>query len=141
VLISDEHRQASRSVPGAFPTQVVRLPSGAIATSSTACRQWRRAAQTMHHIVDPRTGQPADGPWRTASVAAATCAEANAAATAAIVGGDGAAEWLALQRMPARLVSHEGIVLHIAGWPADDGGSVTVPPQRMPCEPLTGGRS
>ena len=42
----------------------------------------------LHHIVDPRTGLPADGPWQTVSVAAATCADANAAATAAIVAGD-----------------------------------------------------
>ena len=95
----------------------------------------------MHHIVDPRTGRPANGPWRTVSVAAATCAEANAAATAAIVNGDGAAQWLALHRMPARLVSHAGTVLPVAGWPADDGGSVTAPPQRMPCEQSTGGSS
>jgi thiamine biosynthesis lipoprotein len=141
VLIADEHRQTTRSAPGAFPTQIVRLVSGAIATSSTACRQWRRAGSTMHHIVDPRTGQPAGGPWRTVSVAAATCAEANAAATAAIVSGEGAVEWLTLQGMPARLVSHVGTVLHVAGWPADDGGRVTVPPPRMPCDWLTGGQS
>ena len=38
--------------------QLVRLPRGAIATSSTSCRQWRRAGQELHHIVDPRTGMP-----------------------------------------------------------------------------------
>lgn len=141
VLIADEHRQTTRSAPSAFPTQIVRLSSGAIATSSTACRQWRRAGVTMHHIVDPRTGQPAGGPWRTVSVAAATCAEANAAATAAIVRGDGAAEWLALQRMPARMVSHVGTVLHVAGWPADNGGLVMAPPPRMPCARARGGQS
>lgn len=141
VLIADEHRQTTRSAPSAFPTQIVHLPSGAIATSSTGCRQWRRAGVTMHHIVDPRTGKSAGGPWRTVSVAAATCAEANAAATAAIVRGDGAAEWLARQRMPARMVSHVGTVLYVAGWPADDGGSVMVPPPRMPCARARGGRS
>lgn len=141
VLIADDHRQTTRSAPGAFPTQIVRLASGAIATSSTACRQWRRAAAAMHHIVDPRTGQPADGPWRTVSVAAATCAEANAAATAAVVSGHGAVGWLESQRMPARLVSHAGTVLPVAGWPADDGGPVTMPPPRMPCERSAGGWS
>ena len=36
----------------------------------------------------PGPGSPAAGPWRTVSAAAATCAEANAAATAAIVAGE-----------------------------------------------------
>lgn len=141
VLIADEHRQTAASPPGAFPTQVVRLPGGAIATSSIACRQWRRAGSKMHHIVDPRTGQSAGGPWRTVSVAAATCAEANAAATAAIVSGEAAADWLADRQLPARLVSHEGKVLPVAGWPATDGGAVAIPPARMPCGQTTGGLS
>lgn len=141
VLVASEHRQTTRTAPGASPTQIVRLAAGAIATSSTACRQWRRANVRLHHIVDPRTGRPADGPWRTVSVAASTCAEANAAATAAIVSGDDAADWLAQQRMPARLVGRAGTVLHVAGWPADDGGQVTVPPSRMPSQWSTGGKS
>jgi thiamine biosynthesis lipoprotein len=132
VLVEDEHRPAGRSAPGSYPTQVVRLQAGAIATSSTTCRQWWRAGRQMHHIVDPRTGQPAVGPWQSASVAAATCAEANAAATAAIVSGDKAADWLQTRQIPARLVSHAGEVLHVAGWSATDGGVLPVSPARMP---------
>ena len=101
VLIADEHRQATRA---GSPTQVVRLPGGAIATSSTTCRRWRRAGTLLHHIVDPRTGRPAAGPWRTVSVAAATCAEANAAATGAIISGADAAGWLTSRKLPGRLV-------------------------------------
>ncbi len=143
VLIADEHRQSvrsARSSPGAAPTQVVRLPGGAIATSSTTCRQWWRAGKLMHHIVDPRTGEPAAGPWRTVSVAAATCAEANAAATAAIVAGDGAAAWLEEKQMPARLVSHDNAVLTVAGWPRADAGPVAIPPARMFRTPVGGRR-
>jgi thiamine biosynthesis lipoprotein len=120
--------------------QVVRLPAGALATSSVRCRQWRRGGRTLHHIVDPRTGLPAAGPWRTASVAAANCAEANAAATAAIVAGEQAAGWLAAQGLPARLVGHDGSVRLLGGWPATAGGLVEVPATpRMPAAP--GGRS
>ncbi len=133
VLIADEHRQITRSTLDDAPTQLVRLPAGAIATSSTTGRQWWRAGKKMHHIVNPRTGQPTTGPWRTVSVTAATCAEANAAATAAIVSGDGAAAWLAARHMPARLVSHVGTVLHVSGWPDADGGTLTVPPARIAC--------
>ncbi|HET7017188.1 MAG TPA: FAD:protein FMN transferase [Streptosporangiaceae bacterium] len=132
VLIADEHRQSGRARRPGPSTQVVRLPGGALATSSITCRQWRRDGTLLHHIVDPRTGRPATGPWRTVSVAAATCAEANAAATAAIVIGDSAADWLASRKLPARLVTHDGSVLTVAGWPGADGGSIAVPPPQMP---------
>ena len=103
---------------GSPPGQLVRLAAGALATSSIRCRQWRRGGRTLHHIVDPRTGLPAAGPWRTVSVAAANCAEANAAATAAIVAGDQATGWLTAQGLPARLVAHDGSVRYVGGWPA-----------------------
>jgi FAD:protein FMN transferase len=112
---------------GAAGAQPVRLPRGAVATSSVTCRRWRRAGRVLHHIVDPRTGLPADGPWQTVSVAAATCADANAAATAAIVAGDRAARWLASTGLPARLVTHGGAVRRVGDWPSEDGGCVNAP--------------
>jgi thiamine biosynthesis lipoprotein len=113
---------------GPLPAQLVRLSAGAIATSSITCRTWRRAGLDLHHIVDPGTGLPADGPWRMASVAAATCADANAAATAAIVAGDRAEEWLTGSGLPARLVGRGGGVRYVGGWPEADGGLVAAPP-------------
>jgi thiamine biosynthesis lipoprotein len=112
---------------GAVLGQLVRLPRGAVATSSVGYRSWRRAGRVIHHIVDPRTGLPADGPWQTASVAAMTCADANAAATAAIVAGGQAVDWLAAAGLPARLVSHDGEVRCVGGWPELDGGQIEVP--------------
>jgi len=109
-------------------TQLIRLTGGAVATSSVTCRRWRRGGQELHHIVDPRTGRPADGPWRTVSVAAATCADANAAATAAMVAGPHAEDWLASTGLPARLVRHDGQVHHLGGWPTADGLPVPVRP-------------
>jgi len=113
---------------GSVGIQPVRLASGAVATSSITCRQWRRADRALHHIVDPRTGLPADGPWQMVSVAAATCADANAAATASIVAGAAAEEWLAWAGLPARLVTHAGQVRYAGGWPETDGGRITIPP-------------
>ena len=49
----------------------------------------------MHHIIDPRTGAPARARWRTVSVAAASCADANIATTAALVRAGAGAAWLA----------------------------------------------
>jgi len=49
---------------------------------------------------------------------AATCVEANTAATAAIVMGSGAIDWLAAARLPARLIALDGSVTRLNGWPA-----------------------
>ena len=73
----------------------------------------------MHHILDPRTGRPADSIWRTVSVAAGSALDANIASTAAIIRGHRAAGWLAKLGLPARLVTVDGSVTTIAGWPAE----------------------
>jgi thiamine biosynthesis lipoprotein len=115
---------------GAPCGQLVRLAAGAVATSSVTVRRWRRGGAALHHIVDPRTGRPADGPWRTVTVAAATCADANAASTAAIVAGVAAEGWLAATGLPARLTGHDGRVRGLNGWPGPvtaAGGPIPVP--------------
>jgi thiamine biosynthesis lipoprotein len=112
VKVTDDHR-AGPEADG----PVVRLSTGGLATSSTTVRRWGRDA---HHIIDPVTGAPARSPWRTVSVAAATCVDANTAATAAIVRGHDAPAWLAERALPARLVAHDGSVRTVAGWPAEE---------------------
>jgi thiamine biosynthesis lipoprotein len=69
----------------------------------------------VHHIVDPLTGLPADSPWRTVSVAAASCLDAEIAATATMVRG---LDWLVPTGLPARLVHTAGDVRTVGGWPA-----------------------
>jgi thiamine biosynthesis lipoprotein len=102
--------------------QVVSIESGGLATSCTASRAWRRGEQRLHHIIVPGTGRPADGCWRTVTVAAATCVGANTASTAAIIRGEPAARWLDENGLPARLVRGDGRVVTTGGWPADDPG-------------------
>lgn len=98
--------------------QKIVLHSGGVATSTTTVRAWRQGGTHVHHIVDPRTGRPADGPWRTATVAADTAYDANVASTAAIVLGERAADWLTDHGFAARLVARDGSVTTTAGWPA-----------------------
>jgi thiamine biosynthesis lipoprotein len=105
--------------PSGGPSTVIAIRDGGLATSSTMARRWRRGGDVLHHILDPRTGMPAAPVWRTVSVAAATCADANTAATAAIIRGRPAPDWLASLSLPARLVEADGTVHVIAGWPAD----------------------
>jgi thiamine biosynthesis lipoprotein len=104
--------------PPEGPSAMVAMTSGGLATSSTTARRWRRGGDVLHHILDPRTGLPPAPVWRTVSVTAATCADANAASTAAIIRGDQAPGWLTSVGLPARLVDVGGRVRTVAGWPA-----------------------
>jgi len=99
--------------------QVVHLHGGGLATSSTVVRRWRRGGSICHHILDPRTGLPAEPVWRTVTVTAATCVDANTASTAAVVRGRAAPDWLAGLGLPSRLVDTAGRVHRIAGWPEE----------------------
>jgi FAD:protein FMN transferase len=105
--------------PADGPSTVVAIREGGLATSSTAARRWQRGGDILHHILDPRTGLPAAPVWRTVSVAAASCADANTAATAAVIRGRQALPWLTGLKLPARLVGTDGDVLTVAGWPTD----------------------
>jgi thiamine biosynthesis lipoprotein ApbE len=98
--------------------EVIALHDGAIATSSTTVRTWRRGGIALHHLIDPLTGLSVESPWRTASVVAATCVDANTAATAAIVRGASAPEWLDGLGLAARLVGRTGDVQRVGSWPA-----------------------
>ncbi|HEY3810788.1 MAG TPA: FAD:protein FMN transferase [Acidimicrobiales bacterium] len=101
----------------------VSVVTGGLATSSTSARRWQRGGQVMHHIVDPATGLPAVEHWRTVTVAAASCLDANTASCAAIILGPAAPRWLQELNLPARLVNPAGEVVTVAGWPAEVGGS------------------
>jgi thiamine biosynthesis lipoprotein len=97
--------------------ETIAIRAGGVATSSTTVRRWRRGGMELHHIIDPATGLPAAGPWRTVSVVAGTCVDANIAATAAIVRGPAAASWLESAGLPARLVDRAGAMTRVGGWP------------------------
>jgi thiamine biosynthesis lipoprotein len=109
VAIGDDH-----AAPGG---PVVTIQAGGLATSSTVTRRWRRGGHDVHHIIDPSTGAPCAEVWRTATVAAATCVQANVASTAAIVLGAAAPPWLEARGLPARLVRRGGEVVPVGPWP------------------------
>ena len=113
VGVADDH-----AAPFSAEGPTVGIQSGGLATSGTSVRAWATASGRAHHIIDPGTGAPAKTPWRTVSVAAASCVDANTASTAAIVLGEEAPGWLAERRLPARLVQNDGSVVRVADWPA-----------------------
>jgi thiamine biosynthesis lipoprotein len=114
VRVTDDHR-AGTDAPG----QWIVLRSGGLATSSTTVRRWRTSAGETHHLVDPRTASPAASVWRTVSVTAATCLDANIASTASIIRGERALPWLRSLGLPSRLVAVDGTVVHVGAWPAE----------------------
>jgi FAD:protein FMN transferase len=114
VLVTDDHR-----TPADGPGQRISVSTGGLATSSTTVRRWRAGGSDHHHIVDPTSGRPAEEVWRTVSVAAASCVDANTASTAAIVRGRSAAQWLERSGLPARLVALDGSVAYTGGWPVE----------------------
>jgi thiamine biosynthesis lipoprotein len=112
-ILVAEDSQASPSGDG----DVICVPAGGVATSSTTVRRWSRGGELLHHIIDPKTSRPTSGPFRTVTVVAATCLDANTASTAAIVHGEAAIEWLSSWHLPARLVENDGTIHYIGQWP------------------------
>ena len=113
IHVTDDHRSDARA-----PGQTITIRSGGLATSSTAVRRWSHDGHTMHHLIDPATGAPLRETWKTVSVAAASCTDANIASTAALVRAGAAPGWLAGLGLPARLLDWQGEVTVLAGWPA-----------------------
>ena len=114
IRVTDDHR-SDVTAPG----QSIILHEGGLATSSTSGRRWRTSSGEAHHLVDPATGQSVRSCWRTVSVTARSCLEANIASTAAIIRGASSASWLQALGLPSRLVDVEGRARHLAGWPTE----------------------
>ncbi len=143
--VRDVARRGAPAVRGGDGGHDRQPESGAAIGSGPPCAGPSEALERMRQEVSretragigyldgqaPHRARPAAsaarGPWRTVSVAAATCAEANAASTAAIVAGDDAADWLIAAGLPARLISHDGRILRTGGWPQADNGRVDPP--------------
>jgi FAD:protein FMN transferase len=125
VHIADDQSAATES-----PGPCVAIRSGGLATSSTTVRRWTRGDVPVHHLIDPATSRPAAERWRTVSVAAGSCVDANTAACAALIMGQGAATWLETMALPARLVRPDGRVTVVAGWPGE--------PSSLPAPATTG---
>jgi thiamine biosynthesis lipoprotein len=113
VRIADDH-EAPLDTPG--PSIVIS--TGGLATSSTTVRRWSTDRGEAHHIIDPRTARPATTPWRTISVHAASCVDANVATVGALLVGTEAPTWLGARGLHARLVRRDGTVRYAGGWPA-----------------------
>lgn len=98
---------------------VVPLVRGALATSGSARRRWVRDGVGRHHLIDPRTGEPARTGLRRVTVAASSCRAADVAATAAFVAGPLLARGLLERhRLAGLLVTELGREIRVGRWPS-----------------------
>ncbi len=74
---------------------VLEAQPGAIATSSVVKRAWKQGGVSRHHLIDPRTGQPANTAWLSVTVLAPQAAEAETFAKAFLIAGETEAQQLA----------------------------------------------
>jgi FAD:protein FMN transferase len=79
------------------PTQSLaqlHIPSGAVATSSIMKRTWSQGQIVRHHLIDPRTGEPAETRWLSVTGIASNIVDADVYAKAILIGGETAASRL-----------------------------------------------
>jgi thiamine biosynthesis lipoprotein len=89
---------------------VLSSAPGAVATTSTTRRRWRQYGMERHHIIDPRTGRPANSVWVSVTVHAAHAHDAEMLAKALLIGGPSMATGL-MQGYPGAAfiaVDHHG---------------------------------
>ena len=77
----EDPRDASRSIAR------LTVNHGAVATSSVAKRAWKQGDAIRHHLIDPRTGEPAQSDWLCATVIADDTVTAEVYAKALLIGG------------------------------------------------------
>ncbi len=84
---------------------LIRLVDNAIATSGTDYRRWVRDGRMLHHLIDPRTGRPADTSVVQATVVALDAVLAEAWAKAVLISGR-------FSKLPTALVHTDGSVAY-----------------------------
>lgn len=93
--------------PNGDPIEVLEIRNAGIATSGTTRRTWTNSDGTSaHHLIDPRTGLPAEGDLVQVTAIAPTTVEAEARAKAALLSGlDQVERWL----------PHGGLIIDMDG--------------------------
>ena len=84
---------------------VLKVPPGAVATSTVTKRRWKQGNQERHHLIDPRTQQPAETDWLSVTVLASHAAQAEVYAKSLLIGGPQAVD---------RIIRQAGDIQYIA---------------------------
>lgn len=106
------------AVPGRERFWTIPLRQGAIATSGIARRHWLQGQMLRHHLLNPRTGLPAQSDLWSVTVVADRCEQAEVAAKVAfILGSRQGADFLRKHRIAGLLVHTDGTWETVAPWP------------------------
>jgi thiamine biosynthesis lipoprotein len=98
---------------------MLRVGDRGVATSSSLKRRWQIGDAMLHHIIDPRTGRPADSDIVQATVVAKTACEADLLAKLALIAGSKAAiSKLSRAGAEGVLVLRDGTMLQTDGLAA-----------------------
>lgn len=94
------------------------LGAGGVATSGRDYRRWRRDGAPQHHIIDPRTGAPADTDVLRATVIAPDAVAAETAAKCALILGSAAGlAWIdARPELAGQLILDDGSIHPSQRW-------------------------
>ena len=117
-----EHWQlAAPAVPGREHFWTIPLRQGAIATSGIAHRRWwqgHRPPTLRHHLLDPRTGLPAQSDLWSVTIVADRCEQAEVAAKVAfILGSQQGADFLRRHHIAGLLAREDGTWETVEPWP------------------------
>jgi thiamine biosynthesis lipoprotein len=91
----------------ATPLGLLLLASGGVATSGRDYRRWKVGESWRHHIIDPRSGRPAETDALTATVLAPSAQEAEVAAKLLFILGAAGIPWVESQAGHAGLMLRE----------------------------------
>lgn len=96
----------------------LHLEDAALATSTVAKRRWRQGGSVQHHLIDPRSGRPAQTDVLAVSVIAKRTLIAEVLAKAALLlGAEGGLDYLArMADVDGLIVRSDGRVLYTAGF-------------------------
>lgn len=86
----------------------LRVGPGAVATSSVTKRRWHQDGRARHHLIDPRTGLPAESAWLSVTVIAPHATTAEVYAKCLLIAGPGEAEKIAARRKDITFIAVDG---------------------------------
>ncbi|HLL79681.1 MAG TPA: FAD:protein FMN transferase [Ktedonobacteraceae bacterium] len=108
------------AVPVKDECRTLPLRSGAMATSGISRRHWKQGTSERHHLLDPRTGLPAESDLWSVTATAERCEQAEVAAKVAFVlGMERGKAFLTQHKLSALLVGKDGRWGATGYWPVD----------------------